>query len=277
VVSVHPFANSFVLKALGRKRPPFITVVTDMVSTHALWYDKRADVIAVPTEMARERAISYTMDPKRIHVVGQPIAARYCVPTGNKAELREKMNWPKDKFIVLVVGGGEGMGPLGQTVRAIANSGLDVALVVVAGRNARLKAELEAEKWPIPVIVYGFTRDLPDFMRASDVLVTKAGPGTIAEALNAHLPIILFSRLPGQEDGNVTFVVETHTGVWAPTPERVVNTLREWVLNPEARNMVVINCANAARPNASRRIAGLIGKVLKLEPIASPESEKETL
>ena len=47
---------------------------------------------------------------------------------------------------------------------------------------------------------------MPDFMRASDFIVTKAGPGTIAEALNAELPIILYSKLPGQEDGNVTFV-----------------------------------------------------------------------
>ena len=74
------------------------------------------------------------------------------------------------------------MGPLGETARAIAASGLDVGLVVVAGRNARLKAELEAHDWPIPFYVYGFTNDLPDFMRAADVLVTKAGPGTIAEA-----------------------------------------------------------------------------------------------
>jgi len=275
VVSVHPFANSFILKALGRRRPPFITVVTDMVSSHALWYDKRADVIAVPTEMARDRAIEYTMDPHKIHVVGQPVAARYCAPVGDKAELREKLGWPKDKFIVLAVGGGEGMGPLGQTVRAIAASGLDVALVVVAGRNAKLKAELEAESWSIPVIVYGFTRELPDFMRASNVLVTKAGPGTIAEALNAHLPIILFSRLPGQEDGNVTFVIETKTGVWAPTPERVVDTLREWVLNPDELNKVIINCANAARPSASRRIAKLIGEKLKLEPVKKEELEEE--
>lgn len=277
VVSVHPFANSFILKALGQKRPPFVTVVTDMVSTHALWYDRRADVISVPTEMARARAIEYTMPPERVHVAGQPVAARYCVPAGNKAELREKLGWPKDKFIVLAVGGGDGMGPLGQTARAIAESGLNVALAVVTGRNTNLKAELEAEAWTIPAFIYGFTRELPDFMRAADVLVTKAGPGTIAEALNAHLPIILFSRLPGQEDGNVTFVVQTQTGVWAPTPERVVNTLRRWVLNPEARNEVVENCRNAARPDASRNIARLIGKKLGLKPVTAAQKETEAI
>ncbi len=55
IVTVHPMANSLVLKALGPNRPPFYTVVTDMVTTHALWFDSRADIIFVPTEMASPR------------------------------------------------------------------------------------------------------------------------------------------------------------------------------------------------------------------------------
>lgn len=264
VVTVHPFANSFILKALGPKRPPFITVVTDMVTTHALWFDQRADVICVPTEAARQKALECHMPPEKLHVVGQPIASRYCVPSGTRQELRARLGWPQDKFIVLAVGGGDGMGPLAQTARAIAESGLDVALVVVAGRNARLKQSLEEMNWPIPAFIYGFTREMPDFMRAADTIVTKAGPGTIAEAQTAALPIILYARLPGQEDGNVTFVRETGSGVWAPTPQRVVATLREWLQNPQERQRVVENCLQAARPDSSRAIARLIGVQLKL-------------
>jgi 1,2-diacylglycerol 3-beta-galactosyltransferase len=264
VVTVHPLANSFILKALGKNRPSFITVVTDMVTTHALWFDKRADLICVPTEIARFRAIEYGMEPENVVVVGQPIAARYCAPAGDKAELREKLGWPKDKFIAVLVGGGEGMGPLAQTARAIDESGLDVGMVIVAGRNERLKKSLERLDWHIPTIVYGFTREMPDFMRAADVLVTKAGPGTIAEALNAGLPIILYAKLPGQEDGNVTYVRETGTGVWAPTPQRVTATLRRWAENPAERNKVVDACRRAARPDSSRTIARLIGEKLGL-------------
>jgi 1,2-diacylglycerol 3-beta-galactosyltransferase len=264
IVTVHPLANSFILKALGKRRPPFITVVTDMVTTHALWYDARADLICVPTDMARFRSIEYEMDPEKVVTVGQPIAARYCVPAGDKAVLREKLGWPRDKFTVVLVGGGEGMGPLGQTARAIDSSGLDLTLVVVAGRNERLKKSLDEHDWHIPARIYGFTREMPDFMRAADVLITKAGPGTIAEALNAHLPIILYAKLPGQEDGNVTYVRETGTGVWAPTPQRVVATLKQWIENPEARLKVVEACKKAARPDSSRAIARLIGEKLGL-------------
>jgi 1,2-diacylglycerol 3-beta-galactosyltransferase len=266
IVTVHPVATTVFLKALGRNRPPFIIVVTDMVSTHALWYDQRADLILVPTEKARQRAIAYTMDPDRVHVVGQPVAERYCVPVGNKEDLRNKLGWEQDKAIILLVGGGEGMGPLGKTARAIANSGLDVTLAIVCGRNQRLREHLESLEWPVPVHIYGFTRELPDFMRAADVLVTKAGPGTIAESLNADLPIILYAKLPGQEDGNVTFVVEEKVGVWAPQPKQVVQTLRVWVQNPEVRLRYEENCRRAARLDASRRIARAIGEMLELVP-----------
>jgi 1,2-diacylglycerol 3-beta-galactosyltransferase len=269
VVTVHPLATSWILKALGNHdRPPFITVVTDMVTTHALWFDHRSDLILVPTDMARQKAIQYGVPGEKVIVVGQPVAQKYCVPNGGKMALREKLGWPKDKFIVVAVGGGEGMGPLSQTVRAIAESGLDVALVVVAGRNERLKASLQKIHWPVPTFIYGFTKEMPDFMRAADVLVTKAGPGTIAEAFNAHLPIILFARLPGQEDGNVKYTCEVGAGVWASTPQRVVATLRNWVEHPEEREKFVEACRHVARPDASMNIARIIGEKLGLKKVA---------
>lgn len=264
VVTVHPLAVSFILKALGKNRPPFITVVTDMVTTHALWFDKRSDAILVPTEIARQKAIHYGMSPEVLKVVGQPVARKYCVPSGDKNTLREKLGWPKDKFIVLAVGGGDGMGPLGQTARAIADSGLDVGLVIVTGRNERLKVSLEKTKWQIPTTIYGFTKELPDFMRAADALVTKAGPGSIAEAFNAHLPVIMFAKLPGQEDGNVTYTVEEGAGVWAPTPNLVVATLRTWINNPDEKEKVIEACKRIARPQSSIDIAHTIGDKLGL-------------
>lgn len=264
LVSVHALGTSFFLRALGSKRPPFITVVTDMVSTHALWYDQRADLTLVPTEMARQRSLEFNMSPEKVIVVGQPVSERCSTPAGDKETLRKKFGWTLDKATILLVGGGEGMGPLTETAIAIDESGLDVNLVIITGRNTKLKAELEARSWDNPVYIYGFTQDMPDLMRASDVLVTKAGPGTIAEALIASLPIILYSKLPGQEDGNVRFVEAVGAGVWAPEPLHVVRTLTRWICRPHERLKVVENCRQAARPDASRRIARILGAQLGL-------------
>ncbi|HEY2980332.1 MAG TPA: glycosyltransferase [Anaerolineales bacterium] len=271
IVTTHLFANTFALKALGKNRPPFITVVMDMVTTHALWFDKRADLILVPTERARERAIHYHMSPEKVRVVGLPVADPHCAPVGDRRALRQKLGWPADKPLVLMVGGGDGMGPMAAMARGVDESGLDVTLVIVAGRNQRLKAKLEAQSWENPTFIYGFTREMPEFMRAADFIVTKAGPGTIAEALNAELPIILYSKVSGQEDGNVTFVEEEGAGVWAPTPQLVVRALTRWISRPEERARAVENCRRVARPQAARLSARAIAEQLSLvkEPAAA--------
>jgi 1,2-diacylglycerol 3-beta-galactosyltransferase len=273
IVTVHPFANTFALKALGKNRPPFINVVTDMVTTHALWFDNRADLILVPTETARLRAIRYHISAEKVCVVGLPVADRYCQPMKKKSILRKKLDWPSGKPIILLVGGGEGMGPLAETAQAIDASGLDVTQVIVCGRNKRLKASLEAHKWENSTLIYGFIRDMPDFMRASNFIVTKAGPGTIAEALNAQLPIILYSKLPGQEDGNVTFVQEEGAGIWAPTPPEVVRTLTRWISRPEECKKVIENCRRAGKPEAARTIARMIAGKLGLSDRDGEKSE----
>jgi 1,2-diacylglycerol 3-beta-galactosyltransferase len=239
-----------------------MTVVTDMVSTHAFWYDNRSDLVVVATDEARERGIAFGVDPEKIHVVGLPVAERFCHPPADKDQLRQRLGWAADRPVVLLVGGGEGMGPLGKIARAIDESGLNIALAVVCGRNARLKTTLETYDWNIPVKIYGFTREMPDFMAAADILVTKAGPGTISEAFIAGLPTIIYSRMPGQEDGNVFYTVDHHAGVWAPDAERVVAAIREWVEQPEKRQQAVAACHRIARPYAAREIARLIaGKV----------------
>ena len=270
IVTVHPMANSLALKALGPDRPPFYTVVTDMVTTHALWFDSRADIIFVPTELAQQRAVSYHMPPEKLEIVGLPVADRYCQPAGDKFELRRKLGWPLSKPMVLLVGGGEGMGPLGRNARAIDECGLDVGLAIVCGRNKKLQETLASMSWENPTFIYGFTREMPEFMRAADVIITKAGPGTIAEALNANLPIILYSKVPGQEDGNVTFVESEGAGVWAPKPNMVIRTLTRWISKPTERERVIANARRIARPSAARSIAHVIGRTLRLSEETVP-------
>ncbi len=258
IVSAHPLANAPFLRALGKHRPPFVTVVTDMVTTHALWYSPGVDLCLVPTESARQRALRCKLKPEQVHVVGLPVADRFCHPPGDRVSLRVRLGWPQDCPIILLVGGGEGMGPVEKTAQAIAEAGLPAALVIIAGRNRSLQTRLEARKWPMPTFVYGFVHEMPDFMGAADILLTKAGPGTISEALNMGLPMILYSRLPGQEDGNVAFVVSEGAGVWASRPDQIVAAVRDWIENPEKRAQAAAASRRVARPQAARQIARIL-------------------
>lgn len=258
IVSVHPLATAPVLRALGNKRARFYTIVTDLVTAHALWYNRRTDRCLVPTEATYQRAIKSGLSPEQVQVVGLPVADRFCRPLGDKDGLRARFGWPQDRPLILLVGGGEGMGPLEKVALAIDNARLQVSLAIIAGRNHTLRERLEKVKWRIPTFVYGFVREMPDFMRAADVLVTKAGPGTISEALNASLPMILYSRLPGQEDGNVSYVVSNGAGVWAPHPDQIVTALQTWLKRPDERALAAQACTQLARPQAARQIARIL-------------------
>jgi 1,2-diacylglycerol 3-beta-galactosyltransferase len=265
IISVHPLANDPFLHALGKHHPPFITVVTDLVTTHALWYDKDVDLCLVPTEAALQRGLLANLKPEQLRVVGLPVADRFCQPIGDKNILRQQLGWPQDQPVVLLVGGGEGMGPLEKNALAIARANLPLTLVVVAGRNAALKQHLEARQWPMPTFIYGFVHEMPDFMRAANILLTKAGPGTISEALIAGLPMILYSRMPGQEDGNVDFVISEGVGVWAPETDAIIQDIKSWITHPQQRQLVAEACFRSARPMAAREIARILANRLGIK------------
>ncbi len=261
-ISVHPIINTPLLRTLGPDHNPYVIVITDMVSTHAFWYNKNATLTISPTKEAKQRGLEIGMDPDSIIVLGQPIADEFRQPSPPKAKLRERLGWPQDLPVVLMVGGGEGMGPLKETVIAVDQVGMDLMMAVIAGRNKALKHNLETANLKTKNIVYGFVEDMPDLMNAADIIVTKAGPGTISEAFIAGLPIILYSRMPGQEEGNVDYVVEKGAGVWAPYPEQVVNTLKDWVNHPENRLKVAATSKSLAHPDASKDIAQKIIEIV---------------
>ena len=265
-VSVHPLINIPFLRAMRKREitTPYMIVVTDLVSTHTAWFAKEADLISIPTEQARKPALYAGIDPQKLRVIGLPVADRFCKPPGDKKALRKKLEWPQDKTIILLIGGGEGMGPLGAVSKEINRAKLDISLVVITGRNKKLKDELEAMDWNIPTRIYGFVTNMPDLMRAADILVTKAGPGTISEALIANLPIILYHRVPGQEEGNVSYVIDEGAGIWAPDIEDIIKTLEDWLNNPEKRMLAVENAKRMARPDASRQIVHTIAEMIKL-------------
>lgn len=258
IVSVHPLVNTAMLRTMKKHPTPFMTVVTDMVTTHAFWFDRRADLVVVPTDEAREVAIEYGIPAGNVRVVGLPSAERFRVPPPDPSAFRDAQGWRRDLPVILVVGGGDGMGPMEAVVKAVNEAGLNATLVAICGRNEGLQERLRELPWRMPHHIYGFTNQMPEFMAASDMLVTKAGPGTISEGFIAGLPLVLYSRLPGQEDGNVQYVVKKQAGVWAPRPHQVVDAVARWVNDPDALAQAAQASRRVAKPNASREIARII-------------------
>ncbi|MBK8836144.1 MAG: galactosyldiacylglycerol synthase [Anaerolineae bacterium] len=233
-ISCHPGYNMAVPDAIRRNgnSARFVNVVTDLVSGHVAAFNPLTDHCIVPTDEARRQAIENMVPPDRVTVCGQPVWPDFRQRMGNRAETRAALNLREDLPMVLMMSGGDGMGTLGPNARELAFSNLPMQLVVVTGRNKAVKAELEFINARVPTTILGFVGNVPELMGASDILCTKAGPGTISEAFIAGLPILLFDRVPGQEDGNVDYVVNQGAGAWCPTPFALTRTLRQWLAYP---------------------------------------------
>jgi len=263
IVSFHGIPNAALLLARRKMalRNPFAIVTLDLVSVHAGWFTPGADLYIVPTEAARRRALHAGVTEKRVHVIGMPVRRSFVEARDMpQAEARDLLGLPQDRPIVLMMGGGEGMGPLVPVVRAIAEcmpAGGDsrAHLVVIAGRNEALYHTLRTLDVPVPLQVEGFLTNIAVWMRAVDILVTKAGPNTLAEAFIAGLPLVLYAAIPGQEEGNILHVVENRAGVWAPKPQVAAEAVMNLLADP-AQRAAMAACSQAlARPHATEEIA----------------------
>lgn len=256
-VSCHPGYNLGVPDAIQRAGLPckFVNVVTDLVSGHVAAFNPLTDCCIVPTDVAARQAIENGVPESKVVVCGQPVWPDFRQRMGSRAETRAALNLRDDLPVVLMMSGGDGMGLLGLAARELAFSGLPMQLVVVTGRNAAVKRELEFINARVPLTVLGFVKNVPELMGAADILCTKAGPGTISEGFIAGLPILLFDKVPGQEDGNVDFVVDQGAGAWCPTPFQLVRTLRSWLTQPDRMDAIRSASAALARPNSATDIA----------------------
>jgi 1,2-diacylglycerol 3-beta-galactosyltransferase len=261
VVSVHSLSNHLAVQAVRRLGSPIpvITLVTDLVRAHVSWFCPDVTLCIVPSDAVRQKALACGLSPQKIKVVGLPVGLRFGQGPGGKSERKEKLGLKPDLPALLLVGGGEGMGKVFRIARAIAEARLPAQLLVVAGRNGSLRRRLERVDWEIPTTVFGFVDNMPELMAASEVIVTKAGPATISEAIACGLPIILSGAIPYQEDRNIAYVVENGVGQLAEKPAEIANLLREW-LQPgnEELSRMARNARRLAQPEATLEVARLI-------------------
>merc|ERR1719506_1021135 len=154
----------------------------------------------------------------------------------------------------------------------------DLQVVAVCGRNEGLKERLERGErlvkkrrkirfWKVKAETVGsprgeleihalsFSDRIPELMSASSVLVTKAGPGTIAEAAALSLPTMLTTFLPGQEAGNVDVVLEKGFGDYVRDPALGAASLLGWCNDDVMLGVMSNNAKGVGDAGAAERIA----------------------
>jgi 1,2-diacylglycerol 3-beta-galactosyltransferase len=258
ILSVHPLLNHISHQAIRKSGRPraLMTVITDLVDFHRGWTFSQADLVIAPTELARKVALRRRVPADRIKLLGLPVDLRFRPPApGEKQALRRRFGLDERRFTVLVMGGAAGVGHLTQQVRTLAWEPYQWQLVVVSGRNEKLQRRLGELRFATPTLVLGFVDYMPELMRACDMVVTKAGPGAIAEALATGLPLIITGFLPGQETPNVDYVVDSGFGAYAPKDSDLLDEVRVLAEGGPTWHEMSRKAEELAHPYASSDIA----------------------
>ncbi|XP_055822779.1 monogalactosyldiacylglycerol synthase 2, chloroplastic-like isoform X1 [Solanum dulcamara] len=262
IISVHPLMQHiplWVLKWQGlQKKVIFVTVITDLNTCHRTWFHPGVNRLYCPSKEVAKRASLDRLEESQIRVFGLPIRPSFCRAVLSKDDLRVELEMDPTLPAVLLMGGGEGMGPVKKTAKALGEALFDKNLgkpigqmIVICGRNEALASTLRSLEWNIPVQIKGFQKQMEKWMGACDCMITKAGPGTIAEALIRGLPIILNDYIPGQEKGNVPFVVDNGAGVFTRRPKETARIVAEWFsTKSDELKRKSENALKLAQPNA---------------------------
>lgn len=275
IVSFHPIPVYTISRALewAGLSTPFIVVGIDLVMMHAAWVAPGVRRYLVATEQAREQLIRHGVEPEQIEVTELPISPIFQqVAQEDRSEIRRRLGLAPHRPTVLLMSGGVGFEPLGKVARAVAaaitTAQQTTQLVVIAGQNEHLRQRLTTIPWPAPVRIEGFVENIHEWMRAADVLVTKAGPTTIAEALTIGVPTVLWGAIPAQETPNVQLVIGAGAGVWAPGPARAAAAVTYYLTHPVARQSAADEARRIASPEAARRMADILWDVASHQPPA---------
>lgn len=245
--------------------PPVVGVVTDFC-VHSFWIHTNVDGYVVATEESAAALINRGVDRHRVRLAGIPVAAPFAQSAGRE-DLRARLGLPAQSFTILLMGGGLGIGPLEMMMEALEHVGEPISAVVIAGRNKRMQARIlaTAERMSYPVRVLNFIDNVHDYMHASDLLLSKPGGLTAAEALVSGLPMVLVKPLPGQEERNTRYLVERKVALRARNAAHLVRIVKGLYRSPERVAAMRQAALALGRPGAADESAQMILNVARMQ------------
>lgn len=257
-----------------RRGLPLYGVLTDF-DAHSLWYCPGVDGYYVATAEARRQLSRWGQPEDSIKAIGIPVLPVFAA-TQSAPAVRARIGLDPNLPAVLVLAGGFGVGPTLPMIRACLADPPPCQLVVVTGHNGRIETEVRqaAKGARLPIAVYGFVDTMHELMDAADLIVTKPGGLTVAEALAKGKPLILVDPIPGQEQRNGEHLLEAGCAVRLHEPADASWKIRNLLDDPQRRSSLAACAQRMARPFASREIIEDVLARGKQPPPALSESRE---
>src|SRR6266568_3453202 len=259
VISVLPVVNGLLADAAARLGARLAVVLTDWHSVHPFWEAPAAQHYVTPTESARRDCIRFGALTDAVEVVGIPVQREFALVGGApaaevRAQRLTELGLDSRRFTILTMVGAEGSPRALRNLACLASAGIDAQLVVICGRSEELRMQMEKLPARMPLKALGFVEDVAELMRSADVLVTKAGGLTLAEAFCCGVPVVIHDVLPGQEAGNLEYVLQECAALYAPRPTALVQVISELAADPARRFELAERGKRLARPEAAQEI-----------------------
>lgn len=278
IINTYPLyqAPFIAVRSLLNFSTPMATIVTDLATVHNIWFNENIDLLIVPTQKVKEDAIKAGCEPEKIHEIGIPVNPEIFLLNKNKQDLRKQLGWNENMTTILAVGS-KRVEHFRENLNVLNHSGFEFQLVVVTGKDQKLYEELTIIEWHHPVFLYEFVEKMPEFMKASDLLISKAGGLIVTEALASGLPIIIVDAIPGQETGNAKFVQDSGAGIWVKNPIEFLETVSH-LLSNDCNELIKYkkNAQNKGKPSAAIQIINLIISTLN-QPKNKPKPRLDLL
>jgi processive 1,2-diacylglycerol beta-glucosyltransferase len=239
------------LKRSGRISSKLVTVITDF-DVHRIWLSESTDFYAVATDWTKEKLRKLGVAPERIIVSGIPTDEKFAAFVDIRA-LKKKVELYENTFTVLIATGSFGIGP----IEAILKELTEFQVIVVCGRNESLFLRVSAKQYRLAKIL-GLVDNMHELMAVSDVMVTKPGGLSIAEALVSQLPLIFFNAIPGQEAGNIRVLKEYGIGISGYNVKQIGEELMRLRASKDVFLTTLKKTRALARPAAVREILALV-------------------
>jgi processive 1,2-diacylglycerol beta-glucosyltransferase len=234
-----------------------IAVLTDYIP-HAYWVYDAVDFYVCPSEEVSQRLVSRGVKPEKIKPLGIPFDLKFNEPQ-DKNRLMQANRLDLGLAVILVMGGGQGLGPIKKIIKSLEKTRADIQEIIVTGTNKKLYRTLKRriKKYRRRILLAGYAQNVHQLMAVSDIIVSKPGGVTTAEVLAKNLPMVIVKPIPGQETSNTDYLTQRGAAIKIDRPEDI-NLIIDELLEKRQILQNMKDCqARISKPNASLDIARL--------------------
>jgi processive 1,2-diacylglycerol beta-glucosyltransferase len=272
IVCTHSFASRIldIVKERYGLRAKTVGVVTDF-TVHPYWEEAlRLDRLVIPCEALSPLALTKGFREEQLRPLGIPIDPKFSVSL-EKREAREILHLSPTLPTLLLMSGSMGHGGICRLLSRIDAMEEAFQLIVVCGNNEKMRKKIAGRKWKKPMLLLGYTRDVPLLMDAADAILSKPGGLSTSEALVRRLPMVIFDPIPGHEERNMEFLTAAGTAIAIKGKRKAEDAVRE-ILSDETRERMRACIEKIRKPSAA---TDLCAEILALAKEASQPSDAE--